>query len=210
MTRWFISDTHFSHANIIKYCNRPFLNETEMDERLREKWNAVVQPFDRVYHLGDLCICRPRKILGFLKSLNGKKRLIRGNHDIYDTREYIEAGFEEVYGCRVLDNLIFTHIPIHPASLARFAANVHGHIHNNQSRDFPPVLCDRKGTLAWTPYINLSVEVTGYFPVSFEEVKERVRDACKDLKVPDQRREGEVAFDAAGSYRIHRDHSSER
>ena len=39
---FFVSDTHFNHTNIIKYCNRPFNNADEMDAALIKNWNAKV------------------------------------------------------------------------------------------------------------------------------------------------------------------------
>jgi calcineurin-like phosphoesterase family protein len=53
MNKWFISDTHFSHANIIRYTGRPFQSVNEMDERLIENWNALIAPEDIVFFLGD-------------------------------------------------------------------------------------------------------------------------------------------------------------
>lgn len=46
-----LSDTHFGHANVIKYDNRPFANVTEMDNKMIENWNKVVMPDDTIYHL---------------------------------------------------------------------------------------------------------------------------------------------------------------
>lgn len=34
MTVWVTSDTHFSHKNIIEYCNRPFKDIYHMNETL--------------------------------------------------------------------------------------------------------------------------------------------------------------------------------
>jgi len=53
MNKWFISDTHFSHSNIIRYTGRPFQSVKEMDERLIENWNALVKSQDTVFFLGD-------------------------------------------------------------------------------------------------------------------------------------------------------------
>lgn len=162
MTIFLISDTHFGHENIIGYCGRPFASAAEMDEALVDRWNAVVRPSDHVYHLGDVAMKKPH--LDIVKRLNGHKRLVFGNHDIFEAKHYLAAGFEKVMGMRVLDGLIFTHIPIHPGSMGRFRANVHGHVHNSESLALP--------------YINVSVEVIDYTPVALDVVSARVREAA--------------------------------
>lgn len=158
MTIWLISDTHFGHENIIGYCGRPFANAAEMDEAMVERWNRVVRPTDKVYHLGDVAM---RKLhLAIVKRLHGKKRLVRGNHDIFDTKDYLAAGFQEVLGVRVLANVLFSHFPVHPESLGRYLGNVHGHIHEKPS----PA----------GKYLNVSVERIGYTPITLEDVVARL------------------------------------
>ena len=155
VTIFLISDTHFGHANIIQYCERPFADEHEMDEIMVERWNTVVRPCDHVYHLGDVAMRRQAMDV-ILPRLNGHLRLVRGNHDIFRTKDYLKY-FDEIYGIRVLDNWLMTHIPVHPESLGRFKGNLHGHIHNNSS--YPGA------------YINLSVEQINYTPVALETIK---------------------------------------
>lgn len=183
---WVTSDSHFSHANILTFmvkdwayrcphdqmqCDaackathplkrlRDFASVEEMDETLVERWNAVVKPHHHVYHLGDVVIAK--RHLAIVQRLNGHKRLIPGNHDIYLAQDYLKAGFEKLFGMRVLDNMLFTHVPVHPNSFGRFKANVHGHVHNNESLPLP--------------YINVCVEVTDYRPVAFEELQAKVK-----------------------------------
>jgi len=69
MTKFFISDTHFNHENIIRFCNRPFQNALEMNEVLINNWNAKVKNGDIVYHAGDFGYGELREILD---RLNGK------------------------------------------------------------------------------------------------------------------------------------------
>ena len=172
---WFSSDHHFDHYNIIEYSSRPFKGVFEMNEFMIEEHNKVVRPQDHYYNLGDFSMKRPRVVRHFLERMNGHKRLVRGNHDLFKTREYIECGWEEIYGSRVLERMVFTHIPIHPMSMGRFLGCCHGHIHANKSYD--PIMRIDKETqkISYQPYINLCVEVTNYRPVSLEEVKERIQ-----------------------------------
>lgn len=76
---YFTSDHHFSHANIIRFCDRPFEDVHTMNKILTDNWNSVVSPDDTVYHLGDFSF--GGKISKFLQYLNGNIILIRGNHD---------------------------------------------------------------------------------------------------------------------------------
>lgn len=82
MTKFYTSDTHFGHANIIKYCNRPFASAGEMDDALVARWNEVVGKSDEVWHLGDFSMSNDAGYLaGVFHRLNGRKFLVRGNHD---------------------------------------------------------------------------------------------------------------------------------
>lgn len=81
MSRFFISDTHFGHKNIIKYSGRPFYTYEDMDSSLIKRWNKVVGDTDVVYHLGDVALGPSERWDHILKALNGYKVLVVGNHD---------------------------------------------------------------------------------------------------------------------------------
>ncbi len=161
-----IGDTHFGHANILTFKDklglplRPFADVEEMDETIVAKWNKTVRPQDHVYHLGDVAMKRP-DVERICPRLNGHLRLVRGNHDIFATSMYLKY-FDEVYGSRVLDDMILTHIPIHPESIKeRWHGNVHGHLHSRSSYS--------------GKYFNASCEMIDYTPISLEDVKKKLK-----------------------------------
>lgn len=78
---FFTSDTHFSHTNIIRYCDRPFSDTDHMDEEIIRRWNETVGPEDTVYHLGDIALGPIEKSLPKIARLNGHKIAVLGNHD---------------------------------------------------------------------------------------------------------------------------------
>lgn len=174
-TIYVISDQHFGHANILTFTRedgsllRPgFSCVEEMNEHMVKCHNEVVRSQDHVYMLGDVAFKAPN--LGILKRLNGKLRLVRGNHDIYDTKEYMKY-FDEMYGVRIFNdfNFVLSHIPLHPACLVkrnRQWINIHGHLHSNEltlSEHHP----DKR-------YFNVAVERVNYTPVTLEQVQAAV------------------------------------
>lgn len=78
---FFISDTHWGHANVILYSSRPFSDVADMNEKLIENWNDIVKPGDLVYHLGDFAFLKVDEIRKLCKRLNGSIHLCLGNHD---------------------------------------------------------------------------------------------------------------------------------
>lgn len=158
------ADTHFGHAGVCKFLRkdgtklRPWDDENEMTEDMVTRWNKVVRPTDKVYHLGDVVIAR--KALAVLSRLNGDKVLIKGNHDIFKLSDYTKY-FRDVRAYHVMDRMLFSHIPVHPDSKGRFTANVHGHTHENQLAD------------PW--YMCVCVEHTDYAPIALEELRARYR-----------------------------------
>ena len=79
---FFIVVHHWHHERIIKYCQRPFSNVEEMDEKLITNWNNVVGDDDIVFHLGDFAKGGSSEWSHLLQRLMGKIYLILGNHDL--------------------------------------------------------------------------------------------------------------------------------
>lgn len=193
--RFAIADTHFGHANILTFKRRDgtplreFASVEEMDETMVERWNAVVGPKDKVYHLGDVVI--NRRCLKTLARLNGRKVLVKGNHDPWKLSD-LTPYFEDIMGVAVfVDDFIMSHIPLHPESITtRFKANVHGHLHSNRvmwqvrtpDEEYWDYSSDPPRFLgAWREeidprYLCVSVEHTDYSPISFDEVRTRIKE----------------------------------
>lgn len=154
---WIISDTHFSHSNIIGYCERPFQSTEEMDWYMVEKWNSVVKPNDYVYHLGDVYMGASKGYIeNIFQQLNGKKRLILGNHD-NGKDQILQRYFEKIMLWRNFEKVVLTHIPLREESIpGKDRINVHGHIHQNKSPE--------------GPYRCACVEQINYTPINLEEI----------------------------------------
>jgi calcineurin-like phosphoesterase family protein len=178
---WFISDTHFSHDNILnfrthedKHVREGFVDVQDMDETMIQRWNEVVKPGDKVYHLGDVCFRSVKRMHEIMPRLMGKKRLIPGNHDHYKQSDY-EQHFE-IHNCwrqfKQFDQpFVCTHVPVHVDTLyeGRFAAqgkqvfNVHGHIHEKTVLQPGKIKPDHR-------YICVCVEHIDYRPIHLDEL----------------------------------------
>lgn len=147
-----IPDTHLGHENIKKYCNRP----DNFEKLIETNWQATVTETDTVIHLGDVSFDENRiKQLG---SWNGKKILVRGNHDKKPCDFYMNCGFTAVVEELVMDLnnvlILFSHRPHfgHDCDI-----NIHGHQHNLAVYD------------AKRLYLPLSLEHMGYKPLALDD-----------------------------------------
>jgi len=177
---WLISDTHFDHANIIKYCARPFADVKEMNKVLVRNWNKTVKNNDIVYFLGDMTgpYCSRRlpcymisywtseKVNCWMRKLKGNIIFIRGNHE-NENYAKIESAMEKDY--EIIEYKEYKFLLIHdPKDIKRINKLrnfdgwiIHGHEHNNKLKNYPFINGERRT-------INVSVEVINYKPVSLD------------------------------------------
>ena len=156
MFHWATSDQHYSHANIIKLCHRPFANRHHMRDELVERHNSLVRTDDNVLHIGDfLCKATTEYAAETLLMLNGRHTLVLGNHDKSATKMR-EIGFEAVY-----EQLLWTqggkrYLAVHNPAEAmpiKDCILLHGHLHG------------RKYTGNWEQTIDVGVDCHKYFPL---------------------------------------------
>lgn len=169
MRYWFTADTHYGHANIIKYCNRPFDNVDEMNETLIKKHNERVKDEDTVFFIGDFCFKNSiggkkgegmlHKPKHYLDQLNGNFLFIKGNHDKNNSlKTIIERMVIRHAGYRVnlVHNPEFVNV--------NYDLNLVGHVHNAWK------FKRAKHGFTFTDVINVGVDVWDFRPVTFEEV----------------------------------------
>ncbi len=161
---WFTSDWHLDHANIIRYCERPFESTARMNKRILYNYKELVAEDDIVYFLGDLSMRGADNINYYINTfgkLPGTKHLILGNHDRMNPFKYEEAGFMTVHTALHLEllDLYLVHDPA-KTMVRRDKDWICGHVHN------------LFGKLIRPNVVNVSVDVWDFKPASFDEVNE--------------------------------------
>jgi len=156
MTVWVTSDIHFDHRNIAKYCphrqTKSFNGEPtdesiqEMNELIVHNINSMVAPDDDLWIIGDVCMGQIKNSIKYIPRINGKKHLVKGNHDKTlvkfiregETEFAVKDLFESIHDMWELSHtfegkkvkVFLCHYPMeHWNSQCEF--HLHGHMHSN-------------------------------------------------------------------------------
>jgi len=141
---YYTADQHFGHANIIRFCNRPFENVTEMDEALIKNWNNTVNSNDTVYILGN-------HDYKWIKNCNLQEYFASVSHYLE-----IKDGEKRIALC---------HYPMLTwGGAARGVLHAHAHLHNKREGLVFKTLKKMNNAL------NTGVEINQYRPVTLDEL----------------------------------------
>ena len=158
---YFSADTHFSHENIIKYCNRPFENVEQMNETMISNWNKVVKSNDDIYFLGDFGLGTEKHLLPIYNRLNGRKFLIVGSHD----RHSVKLPWSGI------DNIKVIHIEKIPITLCHYAMRTWHKSHFNSWHLYGHSHGRLQG---FGKSFDVGVDAWNFTPVSFHDVKAKM------------------------------------
>ena len=149
---FFTSDEHYGHANIIKYCNRPYSSVEEMDEMLIRNHNSVVGKGDIVIHAGDFTLAKKDIASKYIKRLKGSHIFIKGCHDKWLT------GAQQIWQKMIDDQyIVVCHYAMRTWPRSHYGSwQLHGHSHG---------LLKPVGR-----QYDIGVDSNGFSPVSFNEL----------------------------------------
>ena len=178
---YILSDNHFNHWNINRYCKRKYPNLNTMNRDMIKKWNSIVKKNDMVIHLGDIIFTKgaSEEIDKIIKQLNGRLILIRGNHDRKSYSWYLSHGFDfiadKVYWEYNKKKIMFIHDPnrIEHRDLRKCDFIIHGHRHNKG------LFVSRRKHCR---IVNVSVEQLNYNPMNLTTLLNRLGQGYYDKK----------------------------
>lgn len=177
MTIFYTSDSHYGHKNIITLVSRPFKTVEEMNKRLIDGWNSVVQPSDIVYHLGDVTLGNKYMAQEFLSQLNGNIIILSNpwHHDKnWLPRGYTFGDFHSKFsGIQIMPPMLslkidgfrlhLSHYPI--ADWDRMHSggiHLHGHSHGTYQQ---------KGNI-----LDVGVDCHNFRPITLEEILRKIKE----------------------------------
>ena len=184
---YFVSDTHFQHENIIKYCKRPFKDVEENDEELIRRWNEKVPEDGIVFHLGDVAFGDPSKVDKILERLNGKIYLVIGNHDwrriVNQHKWRFELMTQQINMKIGKRHIILNHYPMLAFSGAWRGVDatyqLFGHVHTSPYTD--EGLDQARMKMLFTSQYDVGVDNNDFTPVSWKEVDQIINNQMMSL-----------------------------
>lgn len=170
--QYFTADTHFGHRLMLDW--RPFVSTDEMDQFIIDAWNSVIKPHDIVWHLGDFSSHNEARTRQIFDRLNGRKRLILGNHDLHNgevRKSLVGLAWDQppVHYAETKidgDRIILNHY-----AMRTWAASVHGtwHLYGHSHGRLPAYGRSRD--------CGVDCFDLGYAPVTFQHLTAGMRDA---------------------------------
>ena len=183
---FFTSDTHFGHAKIMVYCNRPFETVEEHDEELIKRWNEKVPEDGIVFHLGDVGFGNPERINSILNRLHGKIYLVIGNHDwkriVQEQAWRFDLMTQQINMKIGKQHIILNHYP-----LLCFAGSwreedptwqLFGHVHTSPYSDSG--LDNPRLQMLFKTQYDVGVDNNDFTPLSYSEVKTIIENKIKN------------------------------
>ena len=187
---FYTADLHFHYKPFLP--GRPFASVEEMDEAMIRLWNETVTDEDTVYVVGDVGYNGGYVPGDALGRLQGRKHLIRGNHDTgFENAQKLFDYFETVTDFNEIDDgethILLCHYPI---LYRKRGYMIHGHLHQTRGPEYD--------ILRQMPrMLNAGVDVNFYRPVTLAQLVENNRafySGENDALIPPpppRRREGE-------------------
>lgn len=130
-----VSDWHLGE-NRFELMGRPFSDRQEMIQHFIKEHNKLVSKDDTVIVNGDVCYQKADDLLStldYVQDFNGKKILIRGNHDRVFTDEQLKPYFDTIIpegdGMEYMAGNIPCWITHYPSRSRPDKFNLIGHIH---------------------------------------------------------------------------------
>jgi len=181
--RYFISDTHFFHKNIVRLT--PLKRKPGFEILIIDNLKKVLKEEDELYLVGDFLWTLEPGFLELWKSVPGRKILIKGNHDLWFPEEELKPFFDEIVPFYTIievrgKKVLLSHYPARDLRTFRYrelqkeiseiyhsescSLLIHGHVHWNRFG----VFCGCH--LEYVKCINVNVEFTNYRPISEKEL----------------------------------------